>query len=491
MKIKNRLVLDRRTFLRGLGGTVVALPILECMLDDHGEAFAQDGTSVPKRYIVCFGGHSLGADRDSLHNMFVPDAEGQGYDLKLALEPLGERGIQDDVSVVSGLEIDWARRNGGTSPAGGRHDDFHIASLSPLLSGVRSVRDGRPVRGITSDQVVADAIGGDTIQSSLVYRVQASWYLDVSAPYGRELISYRGEGQGIEATVSPRQAFDSIFQGFMPPDPGDQAEADRMLRARKSVLDRVRESYGRLAPQLSTFDRQRMEQHLTEIRQLEERVNAIPPIQEGICRSPDDPGMDPAIGGNQSSTGGSDFDTSAGYSDEDLRADVFGELIHMAMACDVSRVASLQYTMAQSHMNMFPLTGVPYDLHEIGHSTGSTEEVSKGIRWHIDRWAGMVERFADSPEGPGSMLDNSVIVYLSEGGHGYDPLDDAGNSTHSTERMAMLVAGGSAGGLNSGIHVRADGAHPAQVLTTCMNAVGVDEDGLGEVEGTIDELRNA
>ncbi len=479
--------LNRRTFLRGLGGTMIALPVLECMLDGNGEAYAQDGESTPTRYIVCFGGHSLGADRDPIHNMMVPDATGPGYDLKLALEPLGEQGVQEHVSVVSGLEIDWARRNGGTSPPGGRHDDFHIASLSPLLSGVRSVRDGRPVRGITSDQVVADAIAGDTIQPSLIYRVQASWYLDVSAPYGRELISYRGDGQGIDATVSPKQAFDSLFQGFTPPDPGDQAEAEFMLQARKSVLDLVRGSYERLVPNLSAYDRIRMEQHLAQIRALEERVNAIPPVQEGICASPDDPGMDPAIGGNQSSTGGDDFDTAAGYSDEDLRADVFGELVHMAMACDISRVASLQYTMAQSHMNVFPLIGVPYDLHEVGHATGSTEAVSDGIRWHIDRWAGMVKRFADTPEAGGTMLDNTVIIYLSEGGHGYDPLDDAGNSTHSTERMAMLVAG-HAGGLNAGIHVATDGAHPAQVLTTCMNAVGVNETGLGEVQGTIPEL---
>lgn len=485
--MKKRLRLDRRSFLTGLGGTAIALPVLECMLDSHGEAFAQDDGPTPTRYIICFGGHSMGADRDSVHDLFVPDNVGPDYDLKLALEPLSERGVQDHVSVVSGLEIDWARRNGGMSPAGGRHDDFHLASLSPLLSGVRSVSGGRAVRGITSDQVVADAIAGDTIQPSLVYRVQASWYLDVSAPYGRDLISYRAEREPIEATVSPRQAFDSLFQGFVPPDPMDRERAAFMLRARKSVLDLVSASYERVLPRLSAFDRARLDQHLTQIRALEQRVDSIPPVQEGVCRSPDDPMMDPAIGGEQPSAGGDGFDVNAGYSDEDLRADVFGELIHMAMACDISRVASLQYTMAQSHMNVFPLIGVPYDLHEVGHATGSTEAVSQGIRWHVDRWAGMVERFANTPEGAGTMLDNTVIIYLSEGGHGYDPLDDKGDSTHSTERMAMLVAG-HAGGLTGGLHVATDAAHPAQVLTTCMRAAGADVDGFGEVTGTVPGL---
>jgi len=482
-----RFTMNRRSFLRGIGGTAVALPVLECMLDDHGEAFAQDSMGTPTRYVLCFGGHSMGADRDDVHDMFTPNTVGEDYDLKLALEPLGEQGIKEHVSVVTNLEIDWARRNGGMSPAGGRHDDFHIASLSPLLSGVRSVSGGRPVRGITSDQVVADAIAGDTVQKSLVYRVQASWYLDVSAPYGRDLLSYRAERQPIEATVSPKQAFDSLFQNFEPEDPAELERAQMMLRARKSVLDLVRGSYERVAPNLSSFDRLRMEQHLSEVRALEMRVNAIPPVMEGICRSPDDPMVDPAIGGNLTSTGGSDFDVNAGYSDENLRADVFGELIHMAMACDISRVATLQYTMAQSHMNVFPLIGVPYDLHEVGHATNSTKAVSQGIRWHIDRWSRMVKRFADTPEVGGTMLDNTVFVYLSEGGHGYDPLDDKGNSTHSTERMSMLV-GGHAGGLAGGRHVATQGAHPAQVLTTCMQAAGVEADGLGEVTGSIPEL---
>lgn len=487
---KKRFQLNRRAFLTGLGGTIVGLPMLECMLDDHGEAFAQTGEEVPMRYVLCFGGHSMGGDNDQLHNMFVPDATGANYDLKLALEPLGEHGIQDDVSVVSGLEIDWAGRNGGTPPPGGRHDGFHLASMSPLLSGVRSTTDGRTVRGITSDQVVAQAISQDTIHESLVYRVQASWYLDQSAPYGRDLISYRSENDPIDATVSPQQAFTSLFQGFEPPDPGDAARRDLLLRSRNSVLDLVRGSYERLHPKLSLNDRVRIERHFDEIRALEERVAAIPPEVEGICQVPSDPGMDPMIGGNNSVNGGDGFDVNAGYSDEDLRASVFTDLIHMALACDLTRSVSFQYTMAQSHMNMYPLIEIPYDLHEIGHSSPrGTEGVSTAIRWHVDHWSRLVSKLQQTPEGGGDMLDNTVVIYLNEGGHGYDPEGVKDNSTHSTERMAMLVAG-RAGGLNPGRHIATNAAHPAQVLITAMQAVGVDTDTLGEVSGTVPELLN-
>ena len=484
--------LHRRTFLTGLGGTIVGLPLLECMLNKHGDAFAQTGEPIPTRFIVCFGGHSLGADNDPVHNMFVPDTVGPNYDLKLATQPLGDHGVQEHVTVVSGLEIDWARRNGGNSPAGGRHDGFHLASMSPLLSGVRSITGEPVVRGITSDQVVAQAIGQDTIHESLVYRVQASWYLDQSAPYGRDLISYRAERDPIEATVSPQQAFNSLFQNFMPmDDPAEAARRDFLLRGRKSVLDLVRGSYERLHPNLGASDRIRIERHFEEVRALEERVNSIAPMVEGICMVPTDPGMDPAIGGNNSVNGGDGFDINAGYSDEDSRASVFTDLLHMAMACDLTRVASLQYTMAQSHMNMYPLIQIPYDLHEIGHSSSRrTEGVSTAINWHINHWAQLVKRFADTSEGTGDMLDNTAIIYLNEGGHGWDPEGVKDDSTHSTERMAMLVAG-RVGGLQPGVHIATDREHPAKVLITAMQAVGVQTDTLGEVTGTIPDLRTA
>ena len=483
--------LNRRTFLTGLGGTIVTLPILECMLDGHGEVFAQSGEAIPKRYVVCFGGHSMGADNDTVHNMYVPDTVGANYDLKLALEPLGTHGVQQDVTVVSGLEIDWAARNGGTPPPGGRHDGFHLASMSPLLSGVRSMPDlgsRFTVRGITSDQVVAQAIGQDTIHPSLQYRVQASWYLDQSAPYGRDIISYRGEADPIDATVSPQQAFNSLFQGFTPPDPGDAAERDFLLRSRKSVLDLVRQSYETLHPKLGQADRIRIQRHFEEIRALEERVAAIPPEAEGICMVPMDPGMDPMVGGNNSVNGGDGFDVNAGYSMEHERAQVFTDLVHMALACDLTRVVAMQYTMAQSHMNMFPLIQIPFDLHEIGHSSPErTTGVSQAIRWHVDHWAQLVKKLSDTQEGTGDMLDNTVVIYLNEGGHGYDPEGVKDNSAHSTERMAMMVAG-RVGGLNPGRHIATNGAHPAQVLISAMQAVGVQTDTLGEVTGNLPEL---
>ncbi len=477
--------LSRRALLRGMGGVAIALPVLEVMLD--GKTLQADPPATPpRRYLVCFGGQSLGADDDTLINDYVPNTVGPNYDLKSALAPLSS--VKNEISVVSGLSIPTA--NGGAIPAGGRADDFHITSLSPLFSGVRS-SDVQTVMGPTSDQIVADTIGTTTFKS-LVYRVQAAWYLSVSAPYGRDIMSYRaGTGSRptpIPATVSPKQAFDSLFTNFVQPNNQAQAkEAELALRQRKSVLDLVHKRADRLIARLGGADRQRIERHLDEIRDLERRVGAIPPVASGACQKPGDPGGDPALGGNQ----GDSFNQNLGYSGEEQRARAFCDLIHIAMVCDLSRVASLMFTMAQSHLNMYQLTGQASDLHELGHhglpGRDGTLQMSKAIAWHMKHFAYLIGKLRDTPEASGNVLDNTVAVFLHEGGHGLDPSSGLEWSSHSTQNMACLIAG-RAGGLKPGKHVVATGKHPANVLVTAMNAAGVVSSTLGEVTGNIPEL---
>ena len=150
--------LKRRTFLRGAGGVFVALPTLEIMLDNNGEAHA-GGEPIPRRYMLSFDGGALGADNDPVHNMYAPDGVGQDYDLKTATMPLGDYdGIKSEVSIVSGLLVPYGT---GPIPAGGWAQDFHIQALGPLISGVRNnATDDYGCNGPTADQIVADEIGG-------------------------------------------------------------------------------------------------------------------------------------------------------------------------------------------------------------------------------------------------------------------------------------------------------------------------------------------
>ncbi len=158
----------------------------------------------------------------------------------------------------------------------------------------------------------------------------------------------------------------------------------------------------------------------------------------------------------------------------------------MAFACDQSRVPNVQLTMWKCNMNMYQIAGWKSDMHELTHGAGPLESVSDSVAWHVKQLARLTKKLKDKQEVDGSsVLDHSALVLTFEGGHGYDP---EGNDygPHSTENMTVLIAG-RAGGLKAGQHIVAKDMHPANVLVSAMNAVGVDG-GLGEVSGTIPGL---
>ena len=495
-------VLNRRTFLRGIGGIAVALPALEIMMPRRARA----GESAPTRYVVAFCGASTGrrdgaytSDEQPTADLLVPDAIGANYDVKRAATPLADFGIVEDVSIVSGMHIPWDEGSG--IPAAGRRVQFHESALCPLLCGVRGSENNGDdeCRGPTSDQIVGDAIGQDTAHRVLPVCVQAATYRGSNGSSGgaRGTLSYREDEGGIQRVspiISPRQLFESLFNGFVPPgaDPAQIAELEYQQRRTAKVVDLVKEDADRLIARLGGEDRRRMERHLTAISEFEDALG-----QEGgggsECVLPMDPGDDPPIGNSTSTTSAEDYDTTAAWSDEETRALRHTELIHMALTCELTRSVALQYTYAHCWMNMFPVTGHTNDLHELGHgSSGSDatplEALSDGVAWNVKHWARLVDMLKNTPDIDGrSVLDNTAMMLVFEGGHGWDP-EAAAYSVHSTENMSALIAG-RAGGLNAsgGRHIVAPGEHPARVLTSAMQAVGAG-DTLGEVSGVIPEL---
>lgn len=507
--------ISRRTLLRGIGGAVVGLPVLECMLDRHGERLAGAGTSnVPVRYALLFAGQALGGDNYE-HNrsriagenltedghFIAPVTEGAGYEMTTPLLPLAA--LRDEYSIVTNMRIPFSTSSSDPAsvPDGGAYRDFHGGGCSPLLSGTKSTSPSFVCNGPTSDQLVAALHDGQTTHRSLVMRAQVPFYLTGYDHAGRQYISYDGPGTGgrIEAQTSPRNAYMALFGSFVPPDDAEaQARLEFELRSRRSVLDLVGASRERLLGRVGSFDRQRLERHFDEIRALEMRLAATPPDVTGACEKPADPGPDPAIGGDNPGSGSDDITSpSTGYSDEHARARVMCDLIHMAFVCDLTRVATLQITAFQTHMSALPVSqmlGYEFraDVHELGHNgdvnNRGQKAVSTMLQWHISHYAYLLDKLRNTPEGAGTVLDNSVIVFTPEAGHGLQ-LNDATSmwQTHSVENMVMLVAG-RAGGLAPGRHIRTAGAHPAQCLISAMRAAGYPDETLGEVSGTIPEL---
>lgn len=478
----------RRRMLRGLGGVCLALPFLEALAPKRAHA-----AGTPKRYVFMFGGLSIGSyGQDKM----APPSEGPlAGMLTRGLAPLGELGVTDVVSLVSGLRIPV----GETPPAAGRPPSFHSTSHQVLSTGRRfDTANWGVLPDQTSDWLAAAKLAGDTLQPNLVYRAQPAFYRGSNPDGGTDgLISarYNGSGQleAVPPITSPRVAYESLFSGFVPPDPESADAAKRLLRMRKSVVDLVAEDAGTLLPRLGKADQIRMQRHFDELRSLETRLDALELPESAICQLLPHPGEDPPIGDAIDPSGSGDYNdnyrNANGYSDEEKRATILVDLIHIAFACDISRVSSLMLTHAQCFMNMYTLLDLPSDLHEISHgSIGESQSDTQDAMadcaaWHVKHFARLVQKLRDTEDVDGaSLLDNTALALAFEGGW------DTTNGPHSTEDMVMLV-GGKAGGLHAapGAHLRATGQHPAAVLNTLLQAVGVEET-LGEVSERVDGL---
>jgi hypothetical protein len=491
----SRFQLSRRALLRGVAGIGIALPWLEAMFDNV--ALAQAAPQL--RYLVGFAGVSLGGYNGDIKTTFVPSIVGANYDLKAALTNLTP--LKDDVTLVTGLRIPTAAENAGTVPAGGKPVAFHGYQAAPLLTGQRT-ENGRFSKP-TSEHLAGELIGGNTPFKPLVLRVQASYYVGSAAPGTGQDISFRQNGTQVQAVpprYSPQQLFQALFSNFTGTGlTVDQAAQQVWLQeTRRSVLDSVGDRVEKLRTRLGSADRLRLDGHLQEVRELEQRVAQVPPVQAGLCQVPENPGADPAMGGGQvtGSNGNITYSQNLGYSGEELRAKVMCDLVYMAMVCDLTRSALFQFTNSQSFLNMYNLTGQKSDLHELSHGSfgndssgdNTTQALAKGINWHMKHWGYLLGRLKAAREGNSSMLDNLAAIFTFEGGHGRDPADGREISAHTTENMAMIVAGG-AGGLKRGVHLKATGAHPAQVFLTALRAIGSTQTTLGEVSGEIPGLR--
>ena len=483
--------LSRRTLLRGAAGIALGLPALEIMLNDNGTAHA-DGTPVANRYLVAFGGFSLGGAESSIPAV-IPDMVGHDYDLKVGLAPLGDFGnVKDEVSVVSGLAIPTAAPAQGAPeiPEGGKPPNHHGFQMTPLFTGQRARPSDFSPPTPSSDQIVAEALGSGTAFRSLTYMVQAASYLIGFEGHSAaaDIISHQRTADGtIEPIIpqqSPKLAYIDLFGSLPPDDPAAKALHEIAQHKRRSILDLLLDGRQRLVARVGAADRHRLEQHFDEIRAIEQRLDLV---TTAACTKLDDPGDDPPLGDAYNAE--VDIPTGAGYSDEDLRARIFCDLIHMAFVCDLSRVATLVLTAQQTFMNVGPAVPLPYgqSMHGFSHTGYPIEDMAMGIGWHAKVFGYLVSKLRDTQEGDARLIDRFAGALVHEGGWGYSA-EANGDGSHSTYNMMALLAG-RAGGLKPGQHLIAEGKHPANVLITAMQAVGVPNDNkLGEVSGGLPEL---
>ncbi|MGE0788742.1 MAG: DUF1552 domain-containing protein [Sandaracinaceae bacterium] len=464
--------LHRRTLLRGAAGAAsaaVALPLLEAMMPSRARAT----NGFPNRFVTSFGGVTTGL---ALGSLPLPLGQMNGV---LPSFFAGLEDVKRDVAIVSGLTIPQANDDASVPP-GGRYNKNHIKQMSPLFTGVRSqLADHNVFRGKTADQIVADSVGaGTAFPTGFQFLIQPSGYQYGSS--GRDALSARGPSNGITGRSNLDVVFGNLF-GAPPPAPTPGAPTgspDATLRRQGSVLDVLIGSAQRLSGRLGAADRRRIDQHLTELRAVETRIQALlaqasppgttppPTTTSSSCATPSSL---PVPGATTTFT--SPDGQLVGWSYEDERASIMAELCALALACDLTRTATWHISWEQCGISARHVVGDDSAFHQLGHSgTGSQKQAVAA--WHLEQFAKLVRAIRDKTEGGQSLLDSTFCAFFfgeSPSSHGY--------------RDAPAVVAGCPHALRMGEHVRIADEHPAKVLISGMQAVGLGTNTLGEVSG--------
>lgn len=442
--------LNRRTVLRGLlGGAAVAvgLPALEVFLNDNGNAYAAGG-GFPKRFGWWFWGngvHASGTD-----DRWTPTGSGTEWELNEQMMPLAD--LKDHITVVSGLVVGMPNAvPHGTGPAG-------------ILTGRRlgvagSDFDSSDFGGPSLDQIIANEVGSLTRFRSIETAVQSS----------SDSLSHVAAGQSNPPESNPAALFERLFGvGFRAP--GDDPIIDPRLGLRRSVLDAVSEDANSLEKRLGASDKQRLDQHFENIRTLERQIARLEedPPNLASCAKPADPLADyPDIDGRPQMS---------------ERHRVIADMLAMALACDMTRVVSVQFSRPVSNV-LYP--GAPEGHHKLTHDElGEQPQVNAIIKQLVGEFAYFLEALRKVPEGDETLLDHCAILGFSDCSYG---------KSHSIDNYPVVLAGGANGALKQGYHFRSPAGNASKLGFTLLRAmdVGVNEfggdegyvtDGLPEIE---------
>ena len=442
------LWISRRTALRGLGACI-ALPWLEAMLPRT--AFGDTAKAMaPRRmaFIYVPNGKNMAE--------WTPKEEGAGYTLTSTLEPL--KAFKDDFMVLTGLTADKARPHGD-----GPGD--HARAMSAWLTGRQARKtDGADIRiGISADQVAAEAVGQATRFGSLEIGCEGgknagncdSGY---SCAYSSNL-SWRGEATPMSKEVNPKLVFDRLFTTA---PKGDDAQS-RRDRYKASILDFVSEDAKNLQSTLGTIDQRKMDEYLTGVRELEQRIAKAPPAAE---------------------FGDSKLDRPKGVpKDYQEHNRLMADLLTLAFQADLTRIATFVYANDGSNKSYKDDLGIGDGHHDLSHHQKNKEKLEKIQKinaFHISQVAYLLGKLKGVKEGEGTLLDSCMICY----GSGISDGD-----AHNHDNLPILLAGKGGGTLKPGRHVKYPKETPlTNLYVSMLDRMGVKVDSFGDSKGPLDKL---
>src|SRR6266542_31470 len=427
--------ISRRTVLRGVG-VAMALPWLES-LPAWGDTF-------PKRFAVLFMGNGINGNHWW--------AKGSGAEMKLSksLAPLDP--LKNKINVINGLF---------NKPAVGM--GIHPGQTGNLLSGV-PIQKGPIVRsGITVDQVLANRLGQDTPQASLVLACEQPMTgyheTNFSMAYSSH-ISWQSADSPVPNEVYPSLAFDSLFE-------------NRGSLRYQSILDRVKDRAESLTRQISSTDKAKLDEYLTSVREVETRIERM--------RDAKDKADDLAKHKGRSVL---TMERPQNGLPEDLRdhTRLMCDIIALAFQTDKTRVASLLLARDLSSL-YYPFL----DVRE-GHHSASHDNLSDGYeriaRFHLSQFAYLAQKLDAMPEGEGTVLDNSCLMWINNLWIG---------RKHDNTRLPLVLAGGLGGTLETGrtldyIQAGDENRKISSLYLSIMDRMGVKLDRFGDAETRLERM---
>jgi hypothetical protein len=432
--------ITRRAILRG-AGVALALPWLESFAAGAGRA---EAAAFPKRFGVVFLGCGVNEDHWG--------SEGAGPEMKLSksLSPLEP--LKGKVNVIHGLF------NKGAVGLG-----IHPPQTGSLLTGATLTKGAVLRSGVSVDQMIAGRAGQETLQPSLVLAceqpITGFHESNFSLAYSSHL-SWQSPDSPVPNEMYPSLAFDLLFE-------------NRGSLLNLSILDRVKERAERLSRKISASDSAKLDEFLTSVREVEKRV-------EGMRQAKDK--ADELA--KQKNRPVWSLERPANGLPEDLRehAKLMLDLIAIAFQTDKTRVATLLISRDLSAM-YYPFLEVRQAHHGASHYNNN-DEYERITRWHVSQFAYLASKLDSMPEGDGTVLDNSCLMFLSNMWVG---------RTHDNSRLPLVLAGGLGGTLRTGRtldYVKAgdENRKACSLYLSLMDRMGIKLDRFGDAETRLEGL---
>ncbi len=442
--------ISRRTVLRGVGASL-ALPLLDVMGYAEVSAQAARDPRPPVRMAFLYVPNGVHMPA------WTPRVEGKDFVLPPILEPLSA--VKNDILVLSGLTLNPARALGD---GGGDHARAMASFLTcrhPRKTGGADLR-----AGVSVDQVAAQKLGQLTRFPSLEIGCEGGQNggecdHGYSCAYQSNL-AWRSESAPVAKQVNPRLVFNRLFGA---PVQNESAEMRaRIARRQKSILDFVTEDTRRLTQDLPPSDRRKLDEYLTSIREVERRIKGAEPTMD-ISGS----GLERPLG------------IPADVA-EHLR--MMSDLLVLAFQTDLTRIATFVFANDGSNRS-YPAIGVAEGHHDLSHHGGDSAKETK-IRainhFHVAQLAYLLRKLKSTPEGDGSLLDHSMILYGSG-------ISD-GNS-HRHDDLPILLAGKGAGTIHTDRHIRCAAETPlSNLYVSMLKRMGVDATAFGDSTRALGDL---